>query len=143
MATATCTETRRVLVVEDDPAIREGLVELCEDEGLLADSASNGREAVERLGRGPCPGVILLDAWMPVMNGWEFLTWLRRQQHPLADVPVFVVSADNAAREAALDLGAAGYLEKPIPMERLLDILHRHAGDPEHGEGGSPWRPRP
>jgi CheY-like chemotaxis protein len=80
----------RVLIVEDDEAIRETLRELLEFEGFEVATAANGREAVSQLQRTERPCLILLDLMMPVMNGWEFLR-KRREDLTIATIPVVVV----------------------------------------------------
>jgi DNA-binding response OmpR family regulator len=111
-----------VLIVEDDPDLREMMAQLLSLEGFCAETAANGRDALEYLSRGDIPEVILLDLMMPVMDGWEF----RRQQQrdpALAGLPVVVLSALDASRGA--NLGAA-YLKKPLDFDRLLDLVRRY-----------------
>jgi len=109
----------RVLVVEDDPTIREVLVEVLGEHGYHAVGASNGREALDTLasssGR-PC--VILLDLMMPIMDGRSFREE-QLQKPELSGIPVIVISAhlDHAVTS---DLHAAAYLRKPV---RLADVL--------------------
>jgi CheY-like chemotaxis protein len=114
----------RVLIVDDDYGIRDALGQILADEGHQVASASNGREALDRLRQGDRPCVILLDLMMPVMNGWEFID---RQRHDeeLAVVPVVVISADARVSEKATALGVSGFLEKPIDLDRLLDAVER------------------
>src|SRR6476620_3495862 len=95
---------RRVLVVEDNDDIRRALAELLELEGLNPVQAAHGAEAVERLTAGVVPCAIVLDLMMPVMDGWDFLQWLRDSPH--RDTPVVVLTAlsfdgdaDRLARE--------------------------------------------
>jgi CheY-like chemotaxis protein len=85
-------EPKRILVVEDDDGAREALSLILESEGYDAPSASNGREAIERLG--DQPNLILLDLIMPEMDGWEFLA--RKKSTSAAQVK---------ADEPALDPG--------------------------------------
>ena len=59
-----------VLVVEDDPDVRSALNDLLEAEGYEVETASNGKEALERLAEHR-PGLVLLDLMMPVMSGWD------------------------------------------------------------------------
>jgi CheY-like chemotaxis protein len=112
-----------VLVVDDDRDIRETLQELIEDEGFPAVVAKNGADALARMReRRPC--LVILDLFMPVMDGAEF----RRQQladAALADVPVVVVSAAASLDERVASMRPDGYLEKPLRLERLLEIVAR------------------
>src|SRR5579862_4602951 len=65
-----------ILIVDDDPDIRDSLKEVLEDEGYEVNGVANGREALDYLRKSPRPCVILLDLMMPVMDGWQF----RREQ---------------------------------------------------------------
>ena len=115
----------RILIVEDDEAIAEAIVGLLEDEGYAAVSVSDGRAALEKLRDGEKTCLILLDISMPVMNGWQF----RQEQlkdAALAPVPVVVCTADGRAAEKAQSIGAAGWLQKPIDPERLLEVVGTH-----------------
>ena len=109
----------RVLVIEDDPTIREVLVEVLGEHGYDAVGAANGREALDALDGCPDrPCVILLDLMMPVMDGRSF----REQQlarPELSTIPVIVLSAhiDNTI---TTELHAAAYLRKPV---RLAEVL--------------------
>jgi len=62
----------RILLVEDDFAVRRTLAEVLIDEGYDVDCAANGAEAILSLGSSPRPRVIILDLWMPYMDGLEF-----------------------------------------------------------------------
>lgn len=119
-------DTRTVLVVDDDPYIREALAEVLEDEGYPVATAADGEEALERLAGAPAPALILLDLRMPGMSGWE----LRRRllaDPSLAGIPVVLLSADSRLEEAQAVLGAAGSLRKPPSLEDLLAAVGRFA----------------
>src|SRR5579862_5399193 len=81
-----------VLVVEDDPDIREALCMLLEDEGYTVYSAENGRMAACLLSSQPPPSLVITDLMMPIMDGWELVDRLR-QNDRLSSVPVVVISA--------------------------------------------------
>jgi len=119
---------RNILVVDDDPALRNTLVEVLEGEGYCTTSASNGLEALERLrSQKTAPAVILLDMMMPVMDGWAF----RREQRAdprLADIPVVVFSAQSNVREMAAEVWASAYLKKPVTLKELLAMLVNFCG---------------
>lgn len=89
-------------------------------EGFKAETAANGRDALEYLQRGDLPDLILLDLMMPVMNGWEFRRALAREPD-LRDVPVVVVSA--ATGDMMRRTEAAAYLPKPLDMDELLHVV--------------------
>jgi CheY-like chemotaxis protein len=119
----------RILLVEDDPALRDALAEVLAERGYDVACAGDGREALEALGRRPPPAAILLDLAMPVMDGWAFRA-AQRNDPALADIPTIVLSASLAADGAALDrLAPAATLTKPFDLKRLLEAL-RHACGP-------------
>ena len=109
----------KVLVVEDDPTIREVLVEVLGEHGYSAVGVANGREALDTLAspaERPC--VILLDLMMPIMDGRSFRE--EQLQIPeLSAIPVIVISA-HLDHTVTTDLHADAYLRKPV---RLADVL--------------------
>ena len=111
---------RKVMVVEDDRDIRETFRQLLEIEGYEVIVASNGKEALDLLKRTSSPCVILLDLMMPVMNGWEFLAAQKGDQQ-LAGIPVVVITAGGKDKDNTLD--TAGYMQKPIELQSLLDTV--------------------
>ncbi|HUK65936.1 MAG TPA: response regulator [Anaeromyxobacteraceae bacterium] len=115
---------RSVLVVDDDRDIRETLQEVLELEGYEVTTARNGLEALARM-RAERPAIVLLDLFMPVMDGLEFR---RRQleEAELAEVPVVVVSAAAGVEDRIASLGVAGHLEKPLRIESLFEVMERH-----------------
>jgi CheY-like chemotaxis protein len=118
----------RVLVVDDDPDIRDALSEVLRAEGYHATAASNGSEALDALsGAGPHPAAIVLDLMMPVMTGWEFIE--RKGRDPLLSaIPVIVISASGRR----LDSGAAVHLDKPFDLEVLLQAVRRCTRSQHH-----------
>ena len=89
---AALSPVRRVLVVDDDPAICSALSEALQGEGFEVASATNGHAALEHLRAGPAPAAIVLDLMMPVMDGWDF-RHLQLQDPGLRDIPVVIVTA--------------------------------------------------
>lgn len=117
---------RTVLVVDDDKDIRETLQELIEDEGYEVATARNGLEALERI-RQRRPGLVILDLFMPGMDGAEF----RRRQLAdpvLAGVPVVVISAAAGLEERVAAMRPTAHMEKPIRLDELLRLIARHCG---------------
>ena len=107
---------RTVLVVEDDPEIRDALEDLLDTEGYLVRSAGNGREALRILETMPPRAcVMLLDMMMPVMSGIELLDVLERT-HRLDGIPVIVLTASSASSVER----ARAVLHKPAAAGRIL-----------------------
>lgn len=113
----------RVLVVDDDAAVRSIIVETLRGEGYLLDEASDGAAGLEQL-QAARPDLILLDSVMPVVDGYEFLERLRRE-HSTAHVPVVLISATHALPDAAHDLGVRAVLPKPFDIGILVAIVDR------------------
>src|SRR4051812_42351243 len=115
MGTATATSSRvplTVLVVEDDRDHRDTVCTVLEEDGYQTQAAAHGREALQRLGSGPPPDLILLDLLMPVMDGWAFMTELKRNP-ALASIPV-VVTTHGGSLTLSCAPASDGYLAKPI-----------------------------
>jgi CheY-like chemotaxis protein len=116
-----------VLVVDDDPDIREMIAQALELEGWSVAGAANGEEALRALRHGPRPDVILLDLMMPVMNGFEFMDAQRRDA-ALAAIPIVLISGDERLKEKAATARVAAFLKKPMDLVELLDTVQRHGG---------------
>jgi CheY-like chemotaxis protein len=109
----------RVLVVDDDEAIRAAVSELLRDEGYEVECAATGAQALEALQESPeLFGVVVLDLMMPEMNGWELLDTLRADAS-LQRVPVIILSAFNG-------VGGKLSLHKPIDADVLLAAVRRY-----------------
>ena len=114
----------RILVVDDEPDIRQTLREILEDEGFCVSLAGNGAQAREAYRQAP-PDLVLLDIWMPDVDG---ITLLREWRD--GDAPVVIMSGHGTVDTAveATRLGAFDYLEKPLSIARLLATLERALG---------------
>jgi CheY-like chemotaxis protein len=119
---------KRVLVVDDDQDIRELLVSVLEDDGYQAESAQNGREALDVLERWKAD-VVVLDLMMPVMDGWTFAD----RMHEKWDIPIVVISAATDLKRHAGRVGAADVVAKPFEIESLLPIIARVSQPPPKG----------
>jgi CheY-like chemotaxis protein len=111
-----------VLIVDDEARIRAFLVELLADEGYDAIAVANGQAALDYLHTHPAPCCILLDLYMPVMDGWQF----HRAQlgtPQLASIPVIVMSAVAHALQPLAWFQAAGYLCKPFTVDEVLALV--------------------
>ena len=116
-----------ILVVDDDYDVRQGIAEILEEEGYYPALASNGAEALQLLGNGLRPRLILLDLMMPVMDGETFCKH-RKADEQLSLIPVVIVSADAAAKEKSNGCGAVALLRKPVQLQTLLETAERYAG---------------
>src|SRR5438105_492315 len=95
---------KTLLVVDDDDVVRDEVASTLRGEGYAVIAAANGRQALDFLGSGPVPALVVLDMMMPEQDGWNFLA--RRAADPsLAAIPVLLVTAIGvASREWALSL---------------------------------------
>ena len=112
-----------ILVVDDEPSVRDVLTALLEDEGYLVRTASNGREALATL-RTWQPALILLDLMMPGMDGLAFRTAQRGEGLHL-QVPTVVLSAARDAQSQATQIGAVAVIPKPFDVDVLLTVVER------------------
>lgn len=109
-----------VLVVDDEPAIADLLVELLRDEGYETVAASDGVMALGLLQTGPPVDLVIADVMMPRCGGVELVHRMRAQPH-LRVIPVILLSA--AIRPVVDGLGATCFLPKPFELTALLDAI--------------------
>ena len=112
-----------ILVVEDEPPIRELLIDILTDEGYPVATASNGMQALNFLRQSEeLPKLILLDMMMPMMDGWTF-RHEQMQDPKLSKVPVVILSAARDLQKHAAALQVADCLEKPVDITELLGVV--------------------
>jgi DNA-binding response OmpR family regulator len=109
----------RVLVVDDEPMVRETLGQVLTDEGYVVDLAVDGETALDRVSAA-CPDAILLDLMMPGMNGRQFLEALRANT-AYSNVPVLIMTAVHGLEVNLATLGASEVVEKPFNVDELLN----------------------
>jgi len=120
---------KRVLIVEDDAAIRGLLEDILHVSGYAVAVARSGAEALVGMRERP-PDLVLLDLMLPDMNGWTFLQ-VREHERALASAPVLVISAAGPTGIArAQELGAPVFLAKPFDIGNLLTEIQRLLAGP-------------
>jgi CheY-like chemotaxis protein len=112
-----------VLVIDDDPAVREVMTRSFAAERARGLTAADGEEGL-RLARARRPDLIFLDVLMPRMDGWAVLTELKKDP-ATADIPVVMMTL-HSNQEMGYLLGASEYLTKPVDRERLAAVLRRY-----------------
>jgi CheY-like chemotaxis protein len=127
--------SHEILIVEDDSALREALTQVLSDEGYELLSARDGLEAINCLKKGNRPDVILLDLSMPVVNGWEFRMFQKRDPE-LARIPVILITAGGYSREEVAWLEPSALIPKPIELDVLLAVIRRFCGGSGEAELG-------
>ena len=114
---------RLVLVIDDDPAIRDLLGRKLSAHGFRVESVDDGAAGLARA-RDLGPSAIVLDVMMPGLDGWAVLTELKGNPKT-ADIPVVLLTILQKS-EVGFALGAVDYLVKPVQMDRLVSVLQRH-----------------
>jgi DNA-binding response OmpR family regulator len=120
----------KVLLVDDDPDVRQAVALVLKLEGFVPELACNGQQALDALGR-ELPAVILLDMKMPVMDGWEFARQARAR-FGASLPPIIVLSAGENPSARAAEIGAQGWLGKPFEIEELRDEVRRQIDARQH-----------
>jgi CheY-like chemotaxis protein len=114
------------VLVEDDRDSRVWVAQLLRLDGYIVVEASDGREALQCL-RGLRPCLILLDLNMPGVSGWQFRA-MQLRDHQIAMIPVVALSGHGGLAQQANMLEMAGYLTKPLDVDRLLTIIGNTCG---------------
>lgn len=131
----TMTDNEQILVVDDEPMVREVVVAYLEREGFHVDEAGTGRAALKCIEESP-PDLIVLDVMLPEIDGFSVLTELRRKR----DIPVILLTArtEETDRVLGLELGADDYVVKPFsPRElvaRVRSVLRRSSATDKPAE---------
>jgi two-component system OmpR family response regulator len=124
MSTTIAEDKKTILVVEDDEETGDELRDLLEEHGYRVIRGRNGQDAQAQLRDSPRPDCILLDLWMPQMDGWTFASQL--QEGGLGDVPVVVITA--AEPHWGYPTPPAQVMRKPLDKDRLLNLVGSLAG---------------
>lgn len=128
----------KVLLVDDDFGVLDGLSDFLESEGFAVVPASNGIDALNQLRSGLRVDVIVLDVMMPIMDGWDF----RAEQladPSLRDIPVVVISASGFTRDALRrQFYAHEVLPKPLELDLFLRALRSSAAATARDRGRRP-----
>ena len=116
-----------MLLIDDHEDARTALELVLEAAGFSVVGAADAEIGLAQLRRGLQPGLVLLDLGLPGMSASSFNQAMRAEAR-LASTPVVVLSGDGWVREKAELLGATDWLEKPVEIERLLEVVARHCG---------------
>jgi two-component system response regulator FixJ len=115
-----------VCLLDDDLSMLKALGRLLTCEGFLVEKFNRPAAFLSAIGEAPRP-VVILDVWMPDMNGLEVQEALR-QESPNTRI-IFISGRDDpSVRQAALDAGAFGFLSKPFDDEKLVQLVRQAAG---------------
>ena len=121
--------TKKIMVVDDEDSIRQSLSDVLKDEGFKVISERDGQEALKLLDSTQ-PDLVLLDIWMPGMDGTEVLKRIKTARPGLQ---VIMISGHGNIEAAvkAIKLGAYDYIEKPLSLEGILLTVKRALGERE------------
>ena len=114
----------RILVVDDDDSLRELLRMHLVSAGYEVSTAADAISAGYLVLKSP-PDLILSDVRMPHMDGFEFVAALKSDK-TLPDIPVIFLTSVEEGDHRGKELGAVGYLTKPVRADRLLELVARH-----------------
>jgi CheY-like chemotaxis protein len=112
---------RSILIIDDDAAATDSLTDILAAEGYTVSTAKNGKLALAQLSSAQLPRLIILDLFMPEMDGWEF----RREQlknAKLRDIPVVVMT--GASVYAGIDANVI--VHKPLDVARFISLVERY-----------------
>ena len=112
---------KRILLVDDDPTVRDSLNDVLVSEGYIVISGENGQQALE-LAASSSVDLVLLDLNMPVKNGWDTFEHLTRE-HPL--IPIIIATARPNQLFTAVNAGVGALLEKPMDIPMLLRTIRK------------------
>ena len=116
----------RILIVEDDADIREGVRILLESEDYMVDEAEDGREGLENLRDDT--DLVILDIMMPVKNGYEAARLIRSlDREDAKTIPIIAMTANafTEDRIRAKEAGMDEHVAKPVDVELLLKVIHK------------------
>ena len=111
----------KVLLVDDEEDFLQSLSERLELRDVKPDTAGSGQEALDRI-KAEEPAVIVLDLKMPGMHGMEVLRRVKKA-NPRIQIVILTGHGSEKDREEAERLGAHAYLQKPVPMDKLMDTI--------------------
>jgi two-component system, OmpR family, response regulator MprA len=115
----------RILVVDDDEAIKSFVTMSLTDEGYVVSGASDGYEALQFLNK-ERPALVLLDMRMPNMDGRSLIEAYHQLPGPHA--PIIVMTAGRNTKESTGDLNIQGFLAKPFDLDDLLQLIEQYVG---------------
>lgn len=126
-------DSRKVLVVDDEPAIARALQRVLRKHGLVAEVAADGFQAGTKLMKDR-PILVTLDLSMPGLSGYDVLSFVRETPE-IASTKILVISAlGGEALQKAIDLGTDAILNKPFDNHELVEVINKLVGAPVRAE---------
>lgn len=115
---------KRILICDDDKDIAEVIKIMLEQSGYQTKLLSTGKAIQKRI-KEYLPGLIILDLWMPGIDGKE-ITKILKSSDETKNIPIIVFSALNEAEKISKEIGAEDFLNKPFEMDNLLNKVKKH-----------------
>jgi len=116
--------SQNILLVEDDKSLRELVTMALELEDYKVIAAKNGKEAIDYLLKNSVD-LMLLDLFMPVMDGIHVLRWLRDEQKLALPVIVMTAMTDDETRATVIESGANGIVKKPLDVSKIIESVDK------------------
>lgn len=120
----TMKNNKKILVIDDDPAILEVITLILEDAGYELKTTDNAQ--TKRYMMGYAPDLILLDIWMSGVDGRNICKSLKSNK-ATAKIPIIMISANKDTEKIAREAGADGFINKPFEMDDLLSMVKKYA----------------
>ncbi len=115
---------KKVLIVDDDATNRKLLNIILKKKNINTIEAENGSDALNKLS--PEVSLVLLDIFMPVMNGIEFMKSIRTIKPEFSNIPIIVLSTDETQKNETLSWGATDFIQKPVNPVNLLEKISKY-----------------
>lgn len=115
---------KRILICDDDENILEATKIILSDKGYAVEVSKNGQEVCKKLKEEKFD-ILLLDLWMPNLDGKETTKFLKNQEKT-KNLPIIIFSASSQIEKIASEIGADGYLKKPFDILELEKIIEEH-----------------
>ena len=117
---------KQILLIDDEPDLRQTLAEFLEDEGYTVTQAENGKLGLELLSAGATPQLILLDYMMPVMDGKTFCTEIQKDEKLNGKFPIVLLTAARIEQTLVENMKLSEQLSKPINIPVFLDVVKKY-----------------
>lgn len=116
---------KHILVCDDDDSIQEIIQIILENNDFKVTTVSSGEQAYQKA-QGVSPDLLLLDFWMPGINGEETIK-LFKTNSSTKNIPIVLVTALSQITKTYSEIGADGLIEKPFEMDHLLEIVKKYS----------------
>ena len=117
--------TKKIVVVDDNPAILDALKIMLEEDGYLVETTQDGSTITTQHSVGSLPDLYLLDVWMAGMDGPEVCKYLKGSA-ATKHIPIIMVSATKDIERISREAGADDFIAKPFQMDEILALVAKY-----------------